>query len=269
MRRTKRRSPQLEGLESRSLLSTVHAAAAQVLPLGNVLNGTTTGSYVTVAANRLGNAVAINAAGSLGVLGAFHAIGVVGGVGGSYGEAGQIVLYNAHGTIVLQVAGQPSTGPLNYTIVRGTGAFLHATGAGQVVLQGLSAAHARGMVSVVIEPKPDPPPPNTSADPTGITVTVEIEPVVGQSSTVVVANAPVQIESPVDGATIAKGTTDANGNVSFTNLAPGRYLVVAMARDMYPMGAVPVPQYVIVTANTMSSVTLLGVPYPSSIITLG
>src|SRR5262245_40657886 len=89
MRRTKRRSPQLEGLESRELLATMHpvAQAAQVLPLGNVLNGTTAGSYVTVASNKLGNAVAINGAGSLGVLGKFNVFGVVGGVGGAYGQA--------------------------------------------------------------------------------------------------------------------------------------------------------------------------------------
>jgi hypothetical protein len=262
MRRTKRRSLQLERLESRALLATLHPVSQlsptiQVLPLGNVLNGTTTGSYVTVAANRLGNAVAINGAGSLGVLGNFRVFGVVGGIGGAYGQAGQIVLSDAAGTIVLQVAGQPSSGPLHYTIVRGTGAFGHATGTGNVVLTGLSNARARGMVNVTVAPTP--PPPTVSDPPTGIQVTIDLGPTTpvvhqGQSDTAPFAGALVQIQPPRGGPVVAQGTTDSTGSFS-ADLTPGTYLVVPMAPALYPGGRVPPPQLVTVVANAMTSVT--------------
>jgi hypothetical protein len=159
---------------------------------------------------------------------------------------------------LLKVTGQPSTGPLHYSIVKGTRAFANATGAGEVVLTGLSTAHATGKVSVTIEPTP-PPPPTTSDPPTGIHITIDLGPTTpvqypGQTGTAPFAGAAVQIQPAGGGPAIAQGTTDSSGNFS-VDLAPGTYLVVAMAPALYPSGAVPAPQLITVVANQMANVT--------------
>lgn len=169
MRRGKTRTPELEGLESLTLLSTgpqlVSAAAAQVVRARPVtpatattlrLAGTLRGNYSVPIRLGVAPKFQIQGSGAVGGLGTVRMTGEA--TSASSPDSMDIVLSNRRGSVTLRLG--PNSGEATasqkvpFTIASGTGAYAKATGQGtaEMIVMPRSATGLDGRVSLILRP---------------------------------------------------------------------------------------------------------------------
>jgi hypothetical protein len=274
-----RRRLQVEELEPRTLLATgpllfASAAAASVAPahrhpapaLAGAIHGKITARPVTSGA---GAAFALTGSGMVGGLGKVTLSGSVHAAGALLpgGMGGRLVLANGRGALTLRVEGTPPGGvaslpdQFEFSVVRGTGAYRHLTGAGTIDLRLGSAAQFALTIQPGVEPSSPPqtlPPPTITSGVRGVVMEGPIAPVErpGVPNTRPLPGAIVSVQPAGGGPEITRQTADAMGDFQI-ELAPGAYRLVPLPPDpsqVFPRG---MPQDVVVGPNQVLDLTLM------------